>query len=250
MDAVIPFAPSRTRSTWPWLVLFSRTLLFVGVQGAIALAYLLSGSSAAWESSAAWWPVGVVITNGICVAVMMRLFQAEGRSFWELFHITRATLKGDLLNLLGFLLIAGPIAFLPNLLLAAGLFGNSQAPLALLVRPLPMWAAVASLVLFPLTQGLAETPLYFGFVMPHLEANGLRPWQAVALPALMLGLQHVAIPLVFDGRFVAWRALMFLPFAVLVGIVLHWRPRLLPYIAIIHLLMDLSIAVMFLGSAY
>jgi hypothetical protein len=86
--------------------------------------------------------------------------------------------------------------------------------------------------------------------MPRLEAQGLRRWQAVALPALMLGLQHFAVPLVFDLRFIAWRALMFLPFALLLGIVLHWRPRLLPYIAIVHVLMDLSFAMMFLGVAY
>ena len=109
---------------------------------------------------------------------------------------------------------------------------------------------VASLALFPLTQGLAETPTYFAFAMPRLEAQGLRRWQAVALPALMLGLQHLAAPLLFDWRFIAWRGLMFLPFAALVGIVMRWRPQLLPYIAVVHVLMDLSFAMMFLSVAY
>lgn len=70
------------------------------------------------------------------------------------------------------------------------------------------------------------------------------------LPALMLGFQHLALPLVFDARFITWRALMFVPFAVLVGLVLRWRPRLLPYLAIVHVLMDMSFAAMFLGVAY
>ena len=39
---------------------------------------------------------------------------------------------------------------------------------------------------------------------------------------------------------------MFLPFAVLVALVMRARPRLMPYIAVIHVLMDLSVAVMFL----
>lgn len=39
---------------------------------------------------------------------------------------------------------------------------------------------------------------------------------------------------------------MFLPFAILIGLVMPWRPRLMPYPALIHVLMELSVAVMFL----
>ena len=43
---------------------------------------------------------------------------------------------------------------------------------------------------------------------------------------------------------------MFIPFAFLAGIALRWRPRLLPYVAIIHILMDMSFASMLLSVAY
>jgi membrane protease YdiL (CAAX protease family) len=250
MEYALPYDTRRAGSTWPWLALFGRTALFIVLQSVFAIGYYLSGTAAAWDAAAAWWPAGVVITNGICLAALIALFQAEGRQFWEVFTIRREHVKGDLLALLGILIIAGPIGYLPNVLLAGRLFSDPQEALGLLVRPLPMWVVYASLVLFPLTQGLAETPVYFSFAMPRLEAQGLRPWQAVALPALLLGLQHFAVPLLFDLRFMAWRALMFLPFALLLGIVLHWRPRLLPYIAGVHMLMDLSFAMMFFGVAY
>jgi cytochrome b subunit of formate dehydrogenase len=55
---------------------------------------------------------------------------------------------------------------------------------------------------------------------------------------------------VFDVRFITWRALMFVPFAIVTGIILRWRPRLLPYMAVTHVLMNLSVAVMFLEVAY
>jgi len=99
-------------------------------------------------------------------------------------------------------------------------------------------------------KGFAELPTYFGYVMPRLEAQGLRKWLAITLPSLMLGLQHIGVPLLFDLRFILWRGLMYLPFALFVGIVLHWRPRLLPYMAIVHVLMDLSFAMMLLNVAY
>ena len=119
-----------------------------------------------------------------------------------------------------------------------------------LVRSLPLWAAYASLVLFPLTQGMAELASYFAYSMPRLESRGMRPWLAITLPALALSLQHIAVPLLFDARFLLWRGLMFLPFAFFVGIVLHWRPRLLPYMAIVHVLMDLSFAAMLPSAAF
>jgi len=63
-------------------------------------------------------------------------------------------------------------------------------------------------------------------------------------------LQHIAVPFLCDLRFIAWRGLMCIPFAVFVGIVLHWRPRLLSYMAAVHVLMDLSFAMMLLSAAY
>jgi hypothetical protein len=115
---------------------------------------------------------------------------------------------------------------------------------------LPLWAAYAAIILFPITQGLAEIATYFGYVMPRFKAQGMSPWLAITFPAIFLGLQHLALPLLFDARFIVWRALMFIPFAFLVGIVMHWRPRLFPYLAIVHALMDMSFAAMLLSMAY
>jgi hypothetical protein len=67
---------------------------------------------------------------------------------------------------------------------------------------------------------------------------------------LLLGLQHIAVPLLFDARYILWRGLMFIPFAFFAAIVLHWRPRLLPYMVIAHVLMDMSFVAMLLSAAY
>jgi hypothetical protein len=148
------------------------------------------------------------------------------------------------LVLLAAFLVIGPAGYFPNPMLAKWLFGGSEPVLALLIRPLPVWAVYA------FTQGLVELALYFGFVMPRLSQHRFPNLLPVLLPALMLGLQHAALPFVFDARFIAWRGLMFIPFALTVGVLLHFRPRLLPYAAVIHILMDMSFATMFLSAAY
>jgi len=232
------------------LFLFGRTGLFLAIQAVFALGFFLTGSSTAWEAGAAWWPMVVTIANLICLAGMVTASRKEGKNFWDLFRIRRETILVDLLVLLAAFLVIGPAGYFPNPMLAKWLFGGSEPVLALLVRPLPVWAAYASIVLFPITQGLVELALYFGFVMPRLSQRRFPNLLPVLLPALMLGLQHAGLPFVFDARFIAWRALMFIPFALTVGVLLHFRPRLLPYAAVIHILMDMSFATMFLSAAY
>ncbi len=52
-----------------------------------------------------------------------------------------------------------------------------------------------------------------------------------------------------DAAFVLWRLLMFMPFAFLLGAALHWRARLLPYLMVVHGLLDLQAAWMVLAAS-
>jgi membrane protease YdiL (CAAX protease family) len=234
----------------PWFMLFSRIILFFSVQLIFAVGFFLAGSSSAWDDSANWWPVTVAIADLICLALLIRLFKAEGRSYWSLFRIERTHILGDLLLLLVMTVLIAPVAYFPNVWLGQLLFGDPNATLDLFVRPMPMWAMFFVIVLFPVLQGLTELPNYFGYVMPRIEAQGVNKWLAVLLPAFMLGLQHIAVPFLFNWDFILWRGLMYIPFAIVTGIFFHWRPRLLPYFVVIHILMNMSFAAMFLNAAY
>ena len=238
-----------TNKAIPWLLLFGRTLLFLGMQALFAFGLAVGGATQAWSASAAWWPFGVTLVNLICLAVMIFTIRREGGSYGALFRIEHAQLKSDLIVLAVVLLIMAPVSYLPNVLLANALFGDAQVALGLLVQPLPLWAAYCSVVFFPITQGLVELPLYFLYALPRLRRQGVPDGVALVLAVLMLGLQHLAIPFWFDIRFITWRALMFIPFALLVGIVLRWRPRLLPYLAVVHILMDMAFAALLIGVA-
>ena len=236
--------------TAPWILLFGRTVLFILIQSIFAIGCLLTGSATAWEDGAAWWMFGVTITNLICLAAMLSIFRTEGKNYWDIFHIQRGTVGKDLAVLLGLMFIIGPISYFPNIWLAGALFENPQTTLDLMLQPLPLWTVYIGIVLFPVTQGLVELALYFLYVMPRLDPRPFPDLRPLLLPVLMLGLQHFAIPLLFNPSFILWRALMFIPFAFAIGLTLHWRPRLLPYAAVIHALMDMSFAAMFLTVAY
>ena len=225
----------------PWLMLVARTVLFAAWQGVIALLYFLLGSSTPWEASTAWWTVTAALTNLVCIYLLIKLFKMEGLRYRDLFRFQRDTVKKDLAWVLGIILLSVPAVIFPNYFTAQWLFGDSEAVLPLFFRSLPLWAILPTLVIFPITIALAEIPTYFGYVMPRLEKK-VGTWLAVLLAALALAAQHVTLPLVLDVRFIIWRLLMFLPFALLLAGALRWRPRWLPYMVIYHGLMDFSAA--------
>jgi hypothetical protein len=76
--------------------------------------------------------------------------------------------------------------------------------------------------------------------MPRLAAQLKSGWAAWLLAALFLSLQHVFLPYLPDPRFWLYRGLMYLPFALFIGLLLKLRPQMLPYAAILHALMDIS----------
>src|SRR5512145_2027181 len=95
----------------PWMMLFSRLVLFAGFQAFLALGFFLAGSTHAWNDGATWWPIAVTLTNVVCVAILVHGLQAEGKSYWSLFHVERQHLKRDLLTLLGLFIIAGAVSY-------------------------------------------------------------------------------------------------------------------------------------------
>lgn len=239
-----------TSNTTPWHMLFVRTALFLVTQAFFALGFFLVGFTSAWEKAANWWPLTIALADLICLILLIRIFASEGKRYWDLFRINRSTLLGDLLALVGLTILVAPSSYFPNIWLGQALFGNSAATLELIVRPLPIWAIYSAILLFPVGQAITELPTYFGYITPRLEAQGLNQWLAISFPALALGLQHIAVPFLFDVRFIAWRGLMFIPFAFVTGLGLYWRPRLLPYFIVVHALMNMSFVAMFLNVAY
>lgn len=225
-------------------ILFARTGLFAAAQGSFAL--VLNS----WEASIAWWTLSLALANIACISLVAWQMRKEGRRYRDLFRMYRDTWKNDLMFMVASMVVIAPTAFFPNIWLGEWLFGSSEATLNYMVRPLPMEAVFLSLALFPLSQGLAELPLYAGYSMNRLKERGIGPVWAVGLPGFMLSLQHIAAPLVFDWNFILWRALMFLPFAIFACFLLFLRPRLLPFFAIIHAAMNLGFAAMMIPKGY
>jgi hypothetical protein len=226
-------------------MLISRSVLFLIFQALIAFVLAVAGTKSEWTESARWWTFLPTLANIVTVFLLVRVFRAEGRRYWDILRFSRATIKTDLLWLLGSSLIGLPIAAAPMNIIGAALFGDPMIPTRMLFQPIPTWAFVLSF-LFPLTIGFAELPAYFGYVMPRLAARLRNSWLAWLIASLFLAAQHMFLPLILDGRFMIWRLGMYLPFALFAGLILKLRPTLLPYYVIVHALVDVSAVMVYM----
>jgi hypothetical protein len=236
----------RTEPVAVWGMLFVRTGLAIGLQSLVAAVAWLAGSANPWRASADWWLGWFAIANIANLALLRWLLHREGRRLRELYRIRRANLRADLGWVAVALVVAAPIGFLPNLFLGQALWGSAQVGQDLSFRALPLAGAFTILLVFPIVQAAAELPTYFGYVLPGLRARYGWSTGAAVLVASTLSIQHIFLPFLFDWRFLLWRGVMFLPFALWVGFITYQRPTTLPYLAVGHGLLDASLPIMVL----
>jgi hypothetical protein len=226
-------------------MLISRSVLFLLFQILIAFLLAVTGTVSAWEESARYWTFLAFLANFASLYLLLRVFRTEGKRYWDILRFSRTTWKTDLLWLFGFSIIGIPIAAVVKDPLAIAIFGDAMTPTHMLFRPLPTWAFVLSF-LFPLTIWFAELPTYFGYAMPRLESQLKNGWIAWIIASFFLAAQHMFLPLILDGGYMLWRLGMFLPFALFSGLILKFRPTLLPYFVIVHALMDITTVLVYL----
>ena len=228
----------------PWLMLISRSVLFLLFQSLIAIILLATGTTSAWDEAATYWTFMVSLANFVSLYLLTRLFNAEGKRLWDILRFSRQTWMTDLLWFIGFSIIGLPIAAGPREPLAAAIFGDAMTSTNMLFRPLPTWAFVLSF-LFPLTIWFSELPTYFGYCMPRLSEQ-VNSWLAWLIASLFLAAQHMFLPFILNGDYLLWRFGMFLPFALVTGLALKFRQSLLPYFVVVHALMDITTVLVYL----
>ena len=227
--------------TFPSIFLLpSRLLLFLIFQLFIAL-FLNS-----FEQSAKYWILSASVTNVLSITALIYVFKLDGLRFIDLFSFDKTSVKKDILIFLGITLVCGPIVFLPNYYLSIWLWGDSAIPYNMMFKPTPLPMVYVLLILFPITIAFGELATYFGYIMPVLKEHLKRKWLAVLFPVLFLSAQHCTLPFIPDLKFLLYRLLMYFPFACLIGITLYKRPRLFPYFAIMHGLLDFGTVIVLL----
>ena len=180
-------------------------------------------------------PVYGTLIDAGCLALLWRLTRSEGIRLFDLIGFERTRLGRDVA--LGFAFIPLGLAFIFAGTYAAGwlLYGTPSQPYFFARLPLP--AALYAALVFPFVWGLTEQMTYNGYLVSRLQVVGRSTGLAVALVAFPWSVQHAFMPLTFDPKFMAFRALSPIPFSIFQTLVYLRLRRLVP-LAIAHALMD------------
>lgn len=218
----------------------SRLILFLFFQILIAL------FASSWVISEKYWILTATLTNIISIIFLFLLFRREGINYFNIFRFKRSEFKKDILVFTGLALISVPVVVFPGYFISVLIWGDPTVPTDMMFGPIENWLVYILLIAFPLTIAFAELATYFGYIMPRLRKQMKSKWTAILLPVLFLSIQHCTLPFIPDFNFIIYRALVFIPFAIVIGVSIYYRPSLFPYFAVLHGLLDFGTACMLL----
>jgi membrane protease YdiL (CAAX protease family) len=171
------------------------------------------------------------------------LARREGLRLADLLGPGRGPLARDLLVATGLIILLMGVGVIAGTVASRLLFGPGAVP-PRIFGPLPLWAALYSVVVWPVIWAAAEQMAYNGYAAPRLQALTGNTWPALLITNLGYGLQHIALPSLPDVRFMLYR---FLP-AVVVGLTMtlvYLRLRRLRPLIFAHWFADVTSAVLF-----
>jgi hypothetical protein len=232
--------------TGPLLLVIARPVLFVILQGVLAAVFALLHRPSAWRSAGAWWSVYGTLVDITCLGLMAKFTRRERIGVRDLIGKVRLRWGRDIFVGIGLFLLIFPVfmggSFISSLLIYGS--WDPQRNLHLLgVRTLPLWGVVYSFAAWWLISAATEEITYQGYVLPRIEALSAHTWIAGFVVVFWWTLQHCALPLVLDLKYLAFRFLAFLPGVTLLTLI-YLRIRRLPPMIVAHWPMDFGAVIM------
>lgn len=217
-------------------VLLSRTILALFAQGAVSwraeISFLEAGK---------WWTVyGSLIDIG-CLALLIWVVKREGANLRLLIGFSPGKLKNDIKMAIIILVVLIPLTALWGTLISFLLYGKASVPI--IAGPLPLWAALYSVFIWPILWAIVEQLIYMGYCLPRLESFLKNKVTAVAIVMFFWALQHTVLPVTLDMDYSLYRFLTVFPMVIIPIVYLRTR-RLVPLI-LVHAIGDIFSAITF-----
>ena len=219
----------------PLLMVFARFVLAYLAQGFVAVLYALQSHPHPWLAAAPWWTVTGTLVDLGSVGLLVWLTRREGIQLKDLVGLENDNSRRDLLRAFLLAVLFFVVGLAGGIVSSIALYGSAPPPR--IMGPLPLWAALYSVFVWPLIWATAEQMTYNGYAAPRLQALTGRTWIAILITCIGYGLQHIALPGMPSISFMVYRFLpAFLIGLVMVPLYLRWR-GLLPFM-IAHWLLD------------
>lgn len=216
-------------------MVFVRLVLAFIWQGLTAILFF-SEAPSPMEAAAPWWPVYGTLIDARALLLILFLIRRERVSLSELLKFDAERFTSDVLRGLLAILWVFPVAMAGIIGSSLLFFGTYEPPSV--YYPLPIWASLYSLLIFPLLWAVVEQGTYQGYALVRLETLLPNRVSAVALVVSGWALQHLALPFIPNLDYLLFRTCSFIPLAILMTLVFLRTRRLIPLI-IAHWAVDM-----------
>jgi hypothetical protein len=230
----------------PLLLVSARSVLWLTLQGLLALILLALHHPAPLRTAGNWWMLYGTLSDLCCLLGMRYFTRREGIRLRDLIGPIKMHWGRDLFFGLGLLVLSFPLFIAGGQLAAWVAYGSmAKVPMELVWQrhTLPLWATAYSLAVWWIIQSATEEMTYQGYALPRLEALTGRTWIAFSIVGFWWALQHCMIPFVPDWQYLAYRFVMMIPVLVMMMLV-YLRIRRLAPLIFAHWSMDLAGAIL------
>lgn len=221
-----------------WFILLMRSVLFVVI---FLLCAILTGKNL--TDITHWWSIIASAANLFTIIVLWEMGKRNSTTYRQLVRFDknqRNFLKGFLFVFV-MLLIAMAGMYLAGWLC----YGEFPYLASMMIAPIPPYLALLNLLLLPITTTIAEEGVYLGCGVNSFHSK----WAAVLVPAFFYAFQHSFIPTIFDGRFVLYRFLSFLPLTIWICYQYH-RKGGIAYIMAGHWLLNIATTIQIVITSF
>ena len=189
-----------------------------------------------------WWSIVATVVNIITILILILVTKKIKSNYWELINYEKGKTKFKQIAIMSIIvLLVGTSG-----MYLAGLICYGKIPYSppMMIQPIPMILAIINVIALPLTVPFAEDGLYLGCGVNQIKNKYL----AILIPAFFYALQHSFIPTLFDGKFIIYRFLSFLPLTIILCWQYYKKKNPLP-IMIGHALIEVASVMLILVTS-
>lgn len=162
-----------------------------------------------------WWSIVATVVNIVTILILVSAAKKMKSSYWKLVNYEKGKTKIKAVIIISLIVLW--IGTLGMYLAGFICYGKFPYAAPMMIAPIPAALAIINFIVLPLTVPFAEDGLYLGCGVNSFKNK----YMAIIIPAFFYALQHSFIPTLFDGKYIIYRFLSFLPLT----IILCWYYR-------------------------
>ena len=189
-----------------------------------------------------WWSIVATAVNVIKILFLVLVTKKMYSSYWKLINYEKGKTKIKQVIIISLIVLwIGTLG-----MYIAGFICYGKFPYAapMMFAPIPFVLAILNCIILPITVPFAEDGLYLGCGVNQIKNKHL----SIFIPAFFYALQHSFIPTLFDGKYIIYRFLSFLPLTIILCWYYKKKKNPLP-IMVGHALIEIASVAMILMTS-